>query len=505
MMQKTLSFKLSFPIFLAFLIFFTACTGKANTPTPDLVATSVQQTVDSAVLPNTATPDPSPQPQQTAQPTDLPTPQNRTHYQLNLLLNYYSQVADVSQTITYTNRTGKPLEEIVLAIPPKNYPDSYRQKLLNGQDLKSFTEDGQITRLSLNKPLEPGAQTQINLEFRLVLPKSEGTYGVSNRQTNLFNWYPYIPPYDAEKGWLVHPRVVINENQIGEYVVNEMADFDVTLKLTDRANLIEVAASAPAVGEEKNGNYSYHLGLARSFAFSLCDSYFEQELIHHGTRIRLYLFFNQLEQGKRILEIAAKALDLYGELWMPYPRDMLSIVAADFLHNMEMDGMVMLSYGVIDNAKAERESMMDYLVPHEIAHQWFYSLVHNDQAVEPWLDEAIATYSESLFYERYYPDLLAWWWTNRVDKYTLSGFVDAKTAESSAYSSYRDAVYLRGAQFLRELRKTMGDEAFFAALKEYFDSNLYGIGSSKVFFEIFRKHSNANIQPVLEMFFQNAP
>jgi hypothetical protein len=32
------------------------------------------------------------------------------------------------------------------------------------------------------------------------------------------------------------------------------------------------------------------------------------------------------------------------------------------------------------------------VVDHETAHQWFYSLVGNDQALDPWLDEALATW-----------------------------------------------------------------------------------------------------------------
>ena len=487
------------------MLVLSACSPKGKSPAPDLVATSVQQTIaanEVPVIPDVQAP---PTESATATPISLTSTQNRTHYQLDLSLNYYSRVADVAETITYTNRSKKPLTELVLAIPPRNYPDSYRQKLLTGQLVKSFAEEGQITRILLTAPLEPAAQTQLHLEFRLILPENAGTYGIAHRQTNLFNWYPFIPPYSDEKGWLVHPMVVINGEQIGEYVVSEIADFDVHLKFTDRANLIEVAASAPAAGEPKSGNYSYHLEQARSFAFSVCDSYFEQEIIHNGVLLRAYLFFNEVDAGQRILKMAAQALDLYGELWMPYPREMLSIVAADFLHNMEMDGMVMLSYGVIDNANIERESMLDYLVPHEVSHQWFYSLVHNDQAAEPWLDEALATYSESLFYERYYPDLLAWWWTNRVDKYTLSGNVDAEISESSGYDSYRDAVYLRGAQFLRDLRLTIGDQAFFASLKEYFETHYGQIGSAQGFFEIFRKHSEKDLQTLIRQYFESQP
>jgi len=37
---------------------------------------------------------------------------------------------------------------------------------------------------------------------------------------------------------------------------------------------------------------------------------------------------------------------------------------------------------------------LDVITQHETAHQWFYSLVGNDQAHDPWLDEALATWSQ---------------------------------------------------------------------------------------------------------------
>jgi aminopeptidase N len=36
---------------------------------------------------------------------------------------------------------------------------------------------------------------------------------------------------------------------------------------------------------------------------------------------------------------------------------------------------------------------IDRVTTHELGHQWFFSLVGNDQAASPWLDEALATYA----------------------------------------------------------------------------------------------------------------
>jgi aminopeptidase N len=49
------------------------------------------------------------------------------------------------------------------------------------------------------------------------------------------------------------------------------------------------------------------------------------------------------------------------------------------------------------------------MTPHELSHQWFYGFIGSNHALEPWLDEALATYAELLYYERYHPESVDWW------------------------------------------------------------------------------------------------
>ena len=42
---------------------------------------------------------------------------------------------------------------------------------------------------------------------------------------------------------------------------------------------------------------------------------------------------------------------------------------------------------------------MEYLIAHETAHQWWYSVIGNDEINEPWLDEALTEYSTILYFE----------------------------------------------------------------------------------------------------------
>ncbi len=98
---------------------------------------------------------------------------------------------------------------------------------------------------------------------------------------------------------------------------------------------------------------------------------------------------------------------------------------------------------------------------HETAHQWWYARVANDQALEPWLDEALATYSEYLFYSHFHPELVKWWWGYRVDYFQPAGWVNQRIYDYGGSYPYRDGVYLRGARFFDQLRQRMGDAGLY--------------------------------------------
>jgi len=480
-------------VFILILLLLAACGKPEASPTPVPTATDVHEL---------STPTPEATLPEVVVPLLPPPPEHPTLYKLDLIFDYYSHFASVTQQIIYTNKCEQAMSEILLLVPPRNFENSYDQYSLTGDRVESFREDGIFTWVTLTSPLQPLELTHINLSFRLYLPEHQGIYGYTNQQANLSDWYPFIPPFDEEDGWLAYPRVVDQDNIIvGESIVNEFSNFEVNLTLTSHAELIEVAASAPAQGAD--GKYSYRLENARAFSFSISDSYFEHEVVQDGVTIRSYVFMNQIEQGKQVVDIGAQAMKLFGELWYPYPRELVSIVVGDFLHNMEMDGLIMISYGIFDFYNGNPDTDLTIMTPHELAHMWFYGFIGNNHALEPWLDEALATYSEYLYYERYHPDFLDWWWHVRISKPAPVGYVDSDIWIEGGYIPYRNAVYLQGVKFLHEIRQTVGDGAFFDALKDYAYANTYRIATRADFESAFARHSNADLSPIFAKYFQN--
>jgi aminopeptidase N len=67
---------------------------------------------------------------------------------------------------------------------------------------------------------------------------------------------------------------------------------------------------------------------------------------------------------------------------------------------------------------------------------------------------------------------------------------------------YRNAVYLRGAQFLEALRQAVGDEAFFSFLQDYAAKNAHGLATAEVFFATLKVYSSVELEPLLEEYFK---
>ncbi|MEJ5314937.1 M1 family metallopeptidase [Anaerolinea thermophila] len=489
-------------LFIAFIL--TLAGACAPSPTPPSSETATP-------LPSPTFP-PSPTP--TLAPTSTPeTPAPiRPRYTLTAILNYPLHSLNVQERITYIHTAEETLDEVWLVVDALLYPGAFEMDSLQsirGPALTNIRQERTWIKAELDSPLRKGETLELDLTYRLSLPArvaQEGlrpqVFGWSERQTNLVDWYAYLPPYIPGQGWLAHPP-----GYYGEHQVYEWSDFKVNLQITGEPENLTIAASAP---ESRQGEWrQYFLEGARTFALSLSPSFVHTTRQAGAVTLHSYAFPYHKTAGERVLNTAAQALDLYSRLFSPYPHEHLAVVEADFLDGMEYDGLFFLSYGFYNLDNGTPAQYLVALTAHETAHQWFYGVVGNDQALQPWLDEALCTYAEKLYYETYAPEALTWWWEARVNYYQPRGYVDDSIynphGEAQPYRAYRDAVYLNGAVFLEELRKQIGDEAFFDFLRMYVNENRGKIASAQDFFRILRQTTRAPLQPLLERFFQNVP
>jgi aminopeptidase N len=286
----------------------------------------------------------------------------------------------------------------------------------------------------------------------------------------------------------------------GEHQVYAAADYSVEIALTEPVDGLVLAASAPPAREGEL--YTYLLEDARNFVWSASQMYQVLTATVGETLVASYFFAYDLEAGTMALQNTADALALYSETFGPYPHASLSVVEADFLDGMEYSGLYFLSRGFYNLYDGTARGYLTAIAAHETAHQWWYGLVGNDQALEPWLDEAMCTYSERLFYEHIYPESLDWWWDFRVNYYQPVGWVDSSIYDYGGFRPYRDAVYLRGAIFLEELRILVGEEAFFAFLRDYAYRRAGQIATTLDFFAILGEHTTVDFSGLVTQYFE---
>ena len=147
----------------------------------------------------------------------------------------------------------------------------------------------------------------------------------------------------------------------------------------------------------------------------------------------------------------ARALGRHAARFGPFPYERLAVAVLPDIHGgIEYPGVVLLGSGQIADATAS----------HEVAHEWFYGLVGDDQARDPWLDEAFATYAEALdrgtgpAYE-----------AKTIPAAGRGHAGEPMTFWESRQSIYFRSVYLQGGVALLKARRAAGSAAFDQAIR----------------------------------------
>ncbi len=447
-------------------------TNRPALPPSTLVSTSARDVHSIA----TSTPAPT----STISAFDCPVSQNSitTNYDVTAEMQYAKHGLKVAQEITYVNSTTSAFSTLVLNVKSNWQPGIFKLQsieLANGESLKSHLANQRL-EIILPQLLNPNCIAHINLKFDLRLPPIDvggihayqGFLGYSARQTNLGQWLPIVAAHDGDS-WISHDEI-----PIGEQDALEVANWDIHFHIADAPSTIQIAA--PGTSERiSDTEWHFKLSQARDFSFSIGENYrLLQQKTNSGINIELYSFDDAivpnessgLDSAAFALNTAVKSVNLYETLYGAYPLKRLVIVEGDFPDGMEFSGIVFVG-GEYFRGLNGVESYLTIISAHEVAHQWWYGQVGNDEAINPWLDEALATYSEVVFIEKYYPTLKDWWWNFRVNRLAPQGFVDSTVYEFTSRRAYINAVYLRGVKMLNDLRTELGDDVFFGWLNRY--------------------------------------
>lgn len=334
-------------LIIIIVLALTACTGNPTEPVVEGApqasedSTQVTSTPPDGLLEPTAT-------DTTLPPTPTPEPAAFTQYTLSASLDYDNHNLVVDEQITYVNRFESPLSNLLLLVEPNRHPGGFQLNSLgwaDDQEITDYTFENAELTIPLSETLQPGESLDLSLTYEVNLPQQNAPYGYSERQTNLSDWYPYVPPYVPGAGWLVR-----EPSFPGEHLAYDTADFVVDIQLTNpnSANGLPLTIAASALDKGSGDQHLYRLEAARNFAWSVSDQYQVLTTTVGNVQVLGYSFPYHSGSDEPALQTTADALALYSDLFGPYPHESLSVVEADFLNGMEYEGLNFLSHAFYD-------------------------------------------------------------------------------------------------------------------------------------------------------------
>ncbi len=442
-----------------------------------------------------------PSPTATVVPTTRPVsvyPQ----YQLNLVLEPESRRLVGRQRVTVPNHTGADLEEIVFRLYP-NLPQyggrmSVSEVRVDGQPspIVLRAEDTALA-VPLERPLAPETELPIELTFEVAIPELQAGYvlfGYSQGIWSVPDGYALLSVHDGA-GWredIAPPH--------GDAVFAGVGQYDVTLTLPESLALVATGVVVNQAAHA-DGLQTYRIvgGPLREFTWLGSADYQVVESTAYGTRLRSYYLPGDEAAGQATLNVSAAALLSYEEAFGPYPFDEMIVAEAPLLHfGMEYPGLNLIGSDLYRDQRAQLENR----VVHEIAHQWWYAQVGNDQVNTPWLDEGLAEYSMAIYYRQVYGEargntLINQRWLVPYQVAVENEYDTVVNQPSAAFGGqYEVIVYGKAALFFDALHREIGDEAFRAVLHTYTDRFRWKIATPDDLLDVAESVSGRDLDPL---------
>lgn len=325
---------------------------------------------------------------------------------------------------------------------------------------------GQTLQITLPRVLAKHGHVSVHTRYRATLLDTvTGHDWLWSRKDGVASVYRSIPWLSARKSF--------QRNNIGDPFVTPVAS-SVTVTFTAAA-AVTFAATGQKV-DSSGRDVTYRAHNVRDFNFSASRNYVSLggKTLDGRTRLRVLTQWASTAQQRRILDVAQRAIAQY-DTWVGLlPCPLLTIAETAGGSAMESPCLIWIPRDAGAN--------VDYLVAHELGHQWFYGVVGNDQAADPFLDEAMTDFLARTFLHQLRATRCP---LDRLDR-SIYDYVGA---------CYYETIYIQGSKFMTRLKMTMGHRLFWHTLRQFWADNSYTVSSTFKLLEAFRAAAGDRLLP----------
>ena len=403
-------------------------------------------------------------------------------YAISATLDVAAGRLDASEVLTLTNRAAHPIDHVNLSVIPRalGYLEMGEEVTVDGAPAPTSWTTTTNLRVLLPEPMAPDATAEIRVAFALNIGTSRDAFSARTSRENgvisFGEWFPILSrPHDSYG--LGDPQVSYTAEVI-------RLDLTTTSALGRDAVACPGLVTAPA---STGTQWACESRDVRDFSFVVNPAFRLTTRTVGETAMRVY---TETVSGVATADMAAAALATMNEAFgtYPWPDLVLAEVGAGGGFSMEYPRAIHLTRGKVTDA---------YVINHEVAHQWFYAQLGNDQMLEPWLDEGFADFSA-----RYLMGIGENQCSGRnVDSPVFAweaGLIDGGDWDSC--DGYFNTVFYKGTEFLNALRGAMGDDAFFAAMRDFLETHRFGVVTAPVLLEHLEGWNDADLGAIYDAY-----
>jgi Peptidase family M1 domain len=389
---------------------------------------------------------------------------DRKRPEIRLSFDLADDLATVTGTENVTFTPDLPIREVVFRLTP-NSPSSVDQG--NSIRITSASVDpagqkfgfepagapastqGGLLVIPLEREVPAGQQVTATVAFQLTLGR--GAFDRFGR-VDSYAWWGTGQPllaWEDGVGWHKEPLLRF----VGESATSEAARIDLTVTAPERLTVL-MSGTPENPASADGGRRRWHSVADRARDVSVAAGTFTvKQTTVDGAR--LVVGTREGEDPSGLLGEHARAMRELARRYGPFPFSALSVARLPIGGGgIEYPGSILM----LDDSRE--------VVVHETAHQWFYAMVGDSQARDPWLDEAFATFAEQLVDGQTGQDVLL-----NMPGEVGGSMTDFGTNEGEYYT----VVYGKGAAALQAARDAAGAEKFDAALRCYINANAWQI------------------------------
>ncbi|MGE5140712.1 MAG: M1 family metallopeptidase [Rudaea sp.] len=426
-------------------------------------------------------------------------------YRMSMQLSPALDSVTGSESVTFTNRTGSPLNEVYFRLFA-NYPETGGRIQVSGLRVDGASAQPVLEvqdtalKVPLAAPLAADRQVRLDLDFAITVPISTTGHYADFTNTDgiltLPTVYPLIPAHDA-KGWHIELPP-----DYGDLVYSDSSFYDVTITAPLTTTVI---ASGSAVDTRENGSlktWHYLAGPMRDFNIDASALFKRASTQLEDIQINSYFLAQDETVGQNVLRWATDSIAEYQKRIGPYPfKEFSAVETPTRAGGIEYPGVIVLPKQIY--AQSRQSQTLEFNVAHEVGHQWWYSVVGDDQVNTPWMDEALTQYTAYIYEQDLHGSRAGDFvkqqvFQSRYDTAVKDGRDAPVGLPVSSYTDvqYSEIVYGKGPLFFDLVRKQMGDEKFFQFLQTYYHQYKYKVATPDDMLRVMEQVGGASVMPL---------